>query len=111
MFAIPVTAVVPKPVFDNKRVYVSTSFDNASLLAIRPDGQGVVTESHVDWEINKNVSKTPSMIVHNGYIYLVSDNGILTCVDSETGDTIYRKRLGGGFFGLSDFGGRKVVFH
>lgn len=103
-------SVVPKPVFDNKRVYVSTSFDNASLLAIRPTGTGIVTDSHVDWEIDKNVSKTPSMIVHEQLVYLVSDNGILTCVESETGDTVYRKRLGGGFSASPVMAGGKLYF-
>ena len=84
-------SVVPKPIFANGRVFVSTSFDNASLLAIRPDGRGVVTDSHVDWEVDKNVSKTPSMIAHDGLIYLVSDNGVAQCLEADSGELVYRK--------------------
>ena len=90
-------SVVPKPIFESGKVFVSTSFDNAKLLAIRPDGKGIVTDSHVDWIVDRNISKTPSMIGHEGLIYSVSDNGIAVCTDSETGDTVYKQRLGGNF--------------
>ena len=103
-------SVVPKPVYNGKHVFVSTSFDNASLLAIRPTGRGVVTDSHVDWEIDRNVSKTPSMIVHDGLVYFVSDNGILTCVESDTGDVVYRERLGGGYSASPVLSGDNLYF-
>lgn len=90
-------SVVPKPIFESGRVYVSTSFDKAKLLAIRPDGAGVVTDSHVDWIVDRNISKTPSMIGYQGLIYSVSDNGVAQCTDADSGDVIYKKRLGGNF--------------
>ncbi|TWU04455.1 outer membrane protein assembly factor BamB family protein [Stieleria varia] len=103
-------SVVPQPIFDDGRVYVSTSFDNASLLAIRPTGKGIVTETHVDWQTDRNVPKTPSMIAVDGAIYFVSDNGILSSVDGETGDLVYRERLGGGFSASPVYAGGHLYF-
>ena len=90
-------SVVPKPVFHGGLVVLSTGFDSSKMFAIRPNGRGVVTDSHVEWRQNKFVPKTPSMIAHQGRIYSVSDNGIATCIDSATGELIYRERLGGNF--------------
>tara|TARA_R110002049_G_scaffold72490_6_gene187362 strand:+ start:41736 stop:42989 length:1254 start_codon:yes stop_codon:yes gene_type:complete len=90
-------SVVPKPVYHNGMVYVATSFDSSKLLAIRPTGKGVVTDSHVQWQVDKNMPKTPSLIAHDGLIYSISDDGIATCIDAESGDVVYRKRIGGKF--------------
>ncbi|MFK8111683.1 MAG: PQQ-binding-like beta-propeller repeat protein [Rubripirellula sp.] len=90
-------SVVPKPVYDRGLVFVSTSFDNSKLLAIRPTGKGVVTDTHVEWQADRNVPKTPSMIAHEGLVYSISDNGIAMCLDGETGEQVYQKRVGGNF--------------
>ncbi len=103
-------SVVPKPVFDDGLVFLSTSFDSSKMLAIRPDGRGNVTDSHVEWQQNKFVPKTPSMIAHEGRIYSVSDNGIMTCVDAASGDIVYRERLGGNFSASPILVGDRLYF-
>lgn len=90
-------SVIPKPIFESGMVFVSTSFDKANLLAIRPDGKGLVTDTHIQWQVDRNISKTPSMIGHEGLIYCVSDNGVAQCIDADSGDVLYQKRLGGNF--------------
>jgi len=90
-------SVVPKPVYHRGLVFVSTSFDNANLLAIDPTGHGEVTESKVQWRLDRNIPKTPSMVAHDGLIYSISDDGIAMCVDAESGEIVYRRRIGGGF--------------
>src|SRR5947199_45170 len=42
-------SVIPRPVFGHGLVFVSTGYDAATLLAIRPDGQGDVTATHIAW--------------------------------------------------------------
>ncbi len=90
-------SVVPKPVYGSGLVFLSTGFDSASMLAIRPTGSGVVTDTHLEWRVDKNVPKTPSMIVDEGLVYSVSDDGIMMCVEAQTGDVVYRKRVGGNY--------------
>ncbi len=88
-------AVVPEPVYDRGIFFISTSFDNSKLLAIRPTGTGVVTDPHVKWTLDTSIPKTPPMIAHDGFDYSVSDDGIALCVEGSTGDVDYRQRLGG----------------
>ena len=90
-------SVVPKPIYHRGLVFISTSFDNSKMLAIRPTGKGEVTETHVAWELDRNVPKTPSMVAHDGLVYSISDDGIATCVEAETGELVYRKRIGGNY--------------
>ncbi len=90
-------SVVPKPVYDHGLVFISTSFDNSKMLAIRPTGSGVVTDTHVVWQVDRNIPKTPSMIAADGLIYSISDNGVAQCVEAESGEVVYQKRVGGNY--------------
>ena len=65
-----------------------------NLAAIRPGGRGDITESHVSWNLHSGVPEIPSPVFHSGRLYLVRDGGILTCVRADTGEVIYRERLG-----------------
>lgn len=67
-----------------------------NLAAIRPGGRGDVTESHVDWNLRSGIPEVPSPVYWEGRLYLIRDGGILSCVDVETGGTIYRERTGAG---------------
>jgi outer membrane protein assembly factor BamB len=88
---------VPRPVFGNGLVYVTTGFQVPSLLAVRVDGRGDVTRTHVAWRVTRGVPYTPSPLLVGGELYFVSDIGILTCVDAATGDVLWQERLGGNF--------------
>jgi outer membrane protein assembly factor BamB len=76
-------------------VYVSSSYDKPVLLAIKVDGKGDVTGTHVAWTIDKAVPHNPSMAVIGDELYFVADNGILTCADAKTGQIHYSERCTG----------------
>jgi outer membrane protein assembly factor BamB len=86
-------SVVPRPVYG--MVFVSSSYDKPVLKAIKVDGKGDVTETHVAWMIDKAVPHNPSMAVIGDELYFVADNGILTCCDAKTGKIHYSERCTG----------------
>lgn len=90
-------SVVPRPIFANGLVYVCTGYDRATLIAVRPDGEGDVTDSHIAFTIDRNVPLNPSLLSVDTSIYMISDNGILTCLDGLTGEVVWRERVGGNF--------------
>lgn len=90
-------SVVPKPVYGNGLVYVCTGYDSPTLLAIKPDGSGDVTSSHVAWMVKKSVSLNPSILLQGEDLYMVADNGMLSCLDALTGKVRWSERLGGTF--------------
>ncbi|MGB1925914.1 MAG: PQQ-binding-like beta-propeller repeat protein [Rubripirellula sp.] len=103
-------SVVPKPIVVDGLVVISTGFDEARMLAIDPKGSGDVTESHLAWEVDRNVPKTPSMIAKNGLIYSISDDGIALCIKASDGEIQYRKRIGGNYSASPVLAGGKIYF-
>jgi outer membrane protein assembly factor BamB len=103
-------SVVPRPVFGHGLVYVSSAFERATLLAIRPDGQGDVTETHVAWTIGKGAPHNPSPLLVGDELYLVSDQGLASCLDAVTGKVHWQERLGGTYSASPLYAGGKVYF-
>lgn len=90
-------SVVPRPVFGKGLVFVCTGYDSPRVLAIRPDGAGDVTETHVAWELKKSAPLNPSPLLVGDELYLISDNGIATCLDAVSGKQHWQERIGGNF--------------
>jgi len=66
-----------------------------ALLAIRPGGQGDVTETAVAWKQTKGLPYVPSPLLYRGHLYLVKNGGLASCFDARTGSPSYREeRLG-----------------
>jgi outer membrane protein assembly factor BamB len=86
---------VPRPVYGDGLVFICTGFQQPSLLAVRIDGKGDVTKSKVAWKLDRGVPLTPSPLLVGNELYLVTDNGIATCIDAKTGKENWRARLGG----------------
>jgi outer membrane protein assembly factor BamB len=86
---------VPRPVYADGLVFICTGFQQPSLLAVRLDGHGDITKSHIAWTLKRGAPLTPSPLLVDTELYLISDNGIATCVDAKTGNTYWQVRLGG----------------
>ena len=90
-------SVVPRPVAGNGLVYFCTGYWTPALMAVRPDGHGDVTDSHVEFTVRRSVPHNPSPLLVKDRLYMVSDLGVLTCVDAIEGTEIWRQRLAGSF--------------
>ncbi len=90
-------SVIPRPVYAHGMIYISTGYNSPVVMAIRPDGAGDVTETHLAWKHDKAGPNTPSLLVVGDELYMVSDNGVATCLDAVTGAQHWVKRLGGNF--------------
>ncbi|MGC6451126.1 MAG: PQQ-binding-like beta-propeller repeat protein, partial [Pirellulaceae bacterium] len=90
-------SVIPKPVLHNGLLYVCTSYNTPWIYCIDPSGKGDVTETHVKWSHQKQVPHTPSIIVRDDLIYMVSDRGIGSCLDAQTGEVVWQERIGGNY--------------
>lgn len=86
-----------RPLFDGKRIYISTGFGKAKMMCVRVDGQGDVTETHVDWIQHKSIGAKPSPVLIGQRLFDVTDDGILERIDIDTGEIVWRERLGGKF--------------
>ncbi|HUF47212.1 MAG TPA: PQQ-binding-like beta-propeller repeat protein [Vicinamibacterales bacterium] len=103
-------ANVPRPVFGHGLVFVSTGFQQPSLVAIRPDGSGDVTNTHVAWTLERGAPFTASPLLVGPDLYLVNDTGILMCLDALTGDIRALQRLGGNHSASPVYAGGRIYF-
>jgi len=84
-----------RPLFANGLVYVGSGRGPSELYAIRPDGTGDVTATHVAWKAARGIGSSPSPILVDGLIYAISDKGgVLTCLDARTGAELWQHRTG-----------------
>jgi len=88
-------SVVPCPIFKHGLVYVCTGWSPPKLLAIKPDGTGDATETHMAWSSRQAVPNTPSVIMVGEELYFISDRGVASCVDAKTGKLHWTERVGG----------------
>lgn len=88
---------VPRPVWDGRYVYLCTGYGSGQLWAIRPNGHGDVTNSHVVWKATKQIPNMPSPLAFGGRIYTIGDGGIAQCFDADTGKLVWKERVGGKF--------------
>jgi outer membrane protein assembly factor BamB len=101
-------SVVPRPVFGQGLLFVSSAFDRPVVYAIRPDGKGDVTDTHVAWSINKGAPNTPSPLLVGSELYFVSDSGIMTSADAKSGKVHWQERVGGNYSASPVFADGKI---
>ncbi len=70
---------------------------SGGMVAVRPDGIGNITDTHIAWSSKKSVSKKASPIVVDGLVYLISDDGIASCRQLRDGKILWQQRLAGSY--------------
>ena len=81
---------VPSPVVSDDLVVLTSGSPSKIALAIRAGGNGDVTgTSQLVWSYNKGTAYVPSPILYGDYVYLMTDRGLLTCLDAKTGKMEY----------------------
>jgi outer membrane protein assembly factor BamB len=87
---------VASPVYSAKTglVLMTGGFPDHHILAIKPDGTGNVTKTHIVWRTTKGVAYVPSPIVEGDYFLIVSDGGVAHCFEAATGQLLWQERLG-----------------
>jgi outer membrane protein assembly factor BamB len=101
---------VPRPVFASGLVYITTGFFQPAVLAVRPNGTGDVTATHVAWSTTRGAPYTPSPIAVGTELYIISDLGVLSCVDAQTGKIHWQQRIGGNYSASPVFADGRLYF-
>jgi outer membrane protein assembly factor BamB len=77
--------------------FVNTGGDDkhVKLWAVRHGGTGDVTESGVVWKVEENVPQESSPVLAGDLLYMVSNKGVLTCLEAKTGKVVWSEQLEG----------------
>lgn len=85
--------VTPSPVVGDGLIYTSSGFEEPTIRAIRLGGEGDVTETHIAWEQKKGVPALASPLYVAPYLYTITRDNILHCIEAATGEIVWLKRL------------------
>ncbi len=88
-------SAAPMPVFKDGLAFLITGSGKTQLLGVRVDGQGDVTGTHITWAVDSMVARTASPLLVDDLLYMVSDDGMLTCLESANGKQVWRQRIPG----------------
>lgn len=85
-----------RPVAGHGLVFTPTGY-TAEIWAVRPDGRGVVTDSHVAWRYDRAAPRRSSPLLVGDWLFDVGGDGVAACLDAKTGKELWKQRLGGNF--------------
>ena len=85
---------IPAPVQHEDMVIVMTGWRNANLLAIKLGGAGDLTGNpeYIKWTNERGNSYSASPVLHEGILYVLTDNGMISAFDAATGEAHYRQQ-------------------
>ncbi len=78
------------PLVGNGLVIVTAGYPAKKVMALRPGS--IPDDKRIAWEYTKGTGYVISNILYGGYLYLLTDSGIVTCLNPETGEVKYRGR-------------------
>jgi|TARA_B110000263_G_scaffold181024_1_gene158574 outer membrane protein assembly factor BamB len=87
--------VTPSPVIGDGLIYTSSGFEAPTLRAIRLGGKGDVTKTHIAWEQKRGVAALASLLYIKPYLYSISRDNILHCIEASSGNVVWVERLSG----------------
>jgi outer membrane protein assembly factor BamB len=93
----PAYSGASRVVLANELAILCTGNGRGEVLAVKTDGAGDVTESHVVWRVSRAFPRMPSPVVVDDLLFMVNDNGIATCLEVATGKECWQERIGGDF--------------
>jgi outer membrane protein assembly factor BamB len=87
------TNVIPAPVVTNGIVYVMSGHREPNLLAIRLGREGDLTGTDaIVWKNDRGNPYTAAPVLHDGKLYMITDNGMLSCLNAATGEAYYKQQ-------------------
>lgn len=96
--------------FDKENIYVTGGYPKPYIaMGIRADGHGDVDDTHVLWTNKRAMSYVPSPLLFEGLLYVLNDDGIITCLDAATGKPAFSQRLGGDYSASPLLLGNRIV--
>ena len=87
---------IPMPVIGGGRIY-SVSGRNGPMFALKPGGDGDLTDSNTLWSVPRGGPHVPTPVYVNGRLFMVNDMGIASCRNAETGELVWQERMSGRF--------------
>ncbi len=109
-----------RPVLGDGLVFIPSGWSSGQIMAIKPGKSGEVidanaatelaTQLRIAWKSKRNVPKKPSLIYVNNLLFGIDDNGVATCWEPKTGESIWNERVGGNYSASPISADNKIYF-
>ena len=86
-----------RPIFGHGLAIFDTHTAGLGTLALRYDGKGDITDTHIAWSYQKSGRQLPNPLLIDGLLYLANDRGVMTCLNATSGKIAWQKRIGGNY--------------
>lgn len=83
--------ITPSPIFAGGYFLIASPSD--TLYAIRPDGSGDVTKTHVAWKTEENIPDVTSPVSNGALVFTALSHGIVTCHDLADGQKLWEHEM------------------
>lgn len=77
------------------KIYAASMAAENSLMAIKAQGKGDMTQTAVKWKYGRAIPQLPSLVLYRGVLYMLNDSGVLTTLNPATGEVFKQARLRG----------------
>ncbi len=92
----PAYSGASRPVYGDGIAYMVSGFGKTELLAIRVDGSGDATDTHVIWKVGStSVPRTPSPVLVDDLLFTINDTGTVLCLEAATGEEVWKEFIRG----------------
>jgi outer membrane protein assembly factor BamB len=99
-----------RPIMGHGLVFMGTADGGYKFFAVRPDGKGDVTTTHVAWQAAKGAPRYASPILVGDLLFTATDKEVICCLNPMTGEDIWQKRVGGTFTASPIHAGGNLYF-
>lgn len=99
-----------RPLYENGLVYICAGRGDFALLAVKPEGEGDLTHTHMAWNTGKSVPRFSSQLVIGDRLYMINDTGVISCLNSLDGEKVWSKRQGGEYWASPLYSNGNIYF-
>lgn len=99
-----------RPLFHQGLVFLATGSGKSEYLAVRPDGRGDVTDTHVVWRTVRGAPRLVTPVIVDGLLFLAGEGGIMRCVEAATGDELWQERVVGECYASPTVGDGRIYW-
>ena len=104
-------SAAPRPLFHKGHfIFVNGFSRGAQMCSVKAGGQGTVTDTHIAWKIDAPLPKYSSPLLVDDLVYMSLDDSFLACIEAQTGETVWKERVGGKFRACPIYADGRIYF-
>jgi outer membrane protein assembly factor BamB len=98
------------PLYGHGLIFTCMGLSKGELWAVRPDGRGEISDSHVAWKVKRSVPNKPSPVLIDDLIFMMDDTGVMSCIEAKSGEEVWRQRMGGNYSASPVYAEGRIYF-